>query len=324
MYRALFNIFFRRLDAEFAHHLGALVISLAGLLPIPKRQKSVSVAGLAFVNRIGMAAGCDKNAKLIRGLYRLGFGHVEIGTVTPRPQPGNDKPRLFRIPKLNALINRMGFNNDGAIAIAQRLKILRQQNSDLPVIGVNIGKNKLTELTQAPADDAFCARELAEYADYLAVNVSSPNTPGLRDLQQTESLRPILQTVKNNSSGKPIFVKISPDSSDQDLLDVAKLITELDLAGIIATNTTVSRPAGDQRELTETGGLSGRPLASRSKEVLILLRAALPGKVIISVGGIETAADVQERLSLGSDLVQGYTGFVYFGPGWARQLTRGE
>jgi len=313
MYRALFNIFFRRLDAEFAHHLGALVISLAGLLPIPKRQKSVSVAGLAFINRIGMAAGFDKNAKLIRGLYRLGFGHVEIGTVTPRPQPGNDKPRLFRIPKLNALINRMGFNNDGAIAIAQRLKILRQQNSDLPVIGVNIGKNKL-----------FCARELAEYADYLAVNVSSPNTPGLRDLQQTESLRPILQTVKNNSSGKPIFVKISPDSSDQDLLDVAKLITELDLAGIIATNTTVSRPAGGQRELTEAGGLSGRPLASRSKEVLILLRAALPGKVIISVGGIETAADVQERLSLGSDLVQGYTGFVYFGPGWARQLTRGE
>lgn len=324
MYRLLFNIFFRRLDAEFAHHLGALVILVAGLLPAPKKKPALNIAGIEFVNRIGMAAGFDKNAKLIRGLYRLGFGHVEIGTVTPRPQPGNDKPRLFRIPELNALINRMGFNNDGAIAIAHRLRKLRQLSSDLPVIGVNIGKNKLTEPTQAPEDYAFCAKELAQYADYLAVNVSSPNTPGLRDLQQTESLRPILQSVKDNSGGKPIFVKISPDSSDQDLLDVAKLISELDLAGIIATNTTVSRPVGEQKVLTETGGLSGRPLAARSIEVLILLRAALPSKVIISVGGVETAADVDERLKLGADLVQGYTGFVYFGPSWARQLTRGE
>lgn len=324
MYRALFNIFFRRLDAEFAHQLGALIILLAGLLPAPKQKNTISVAGLKFVNRIGIAAGFDKNAKLVRGLYRLGFGHVEIGTVTPRQQPGNDKPRLYRIPQLHALINRMGFNNDGAIAIAQRLKKLREQSTRLPVIGVNIGKNKLTELTQTPDDYAFCARELAQYADYLAVNVSSPNTPGLRDLQQTESLRPILQTVRDNSSDKPVFVKISPDSSDQDLLDVAKLISELDLAGIIATNTTVTRPAGEQAVLTEAGGLSGRPLASRSKEVLILLRPALPNKVIISVGGIETAADVKERLRLGADLVQGYTGFVYFGPRWAKQLTRGE
>ena len=323
MYKAFFNIFFRRLDAEFAHQLGALVILLAGLLPGQKSKHQLEVAGITFSNRIGMAAGFDKNAQLIRGLHRLGFGHVEIGTVTPRPQPGNEKPRLFRIPELHALINRMGFNNDGAVEVAKRLKRLRERSSTLPVIGVNIGKNKLTESSQAADDYAFCARELAQYADYLAVNVSSPNTPGLRDLQQVDALRPILEAVKANSEGKPIFVKISPDSTDQDLLDITKLISELDLAGVIATNTTISRPIDTLKNLSESGGLSGKPLAERSIEVLVLLRAALPGKAIISVGGIETAADVQERLRLGADLVQGYTGFVYFGPSWAKQLTRG-
>lgn len=324
MYKALFNIFFRRLDAEFAHHLGALIILFAGLLPAPPRKKRIEVSGIQFGNRIGMAAGFDKNAKLVRGLYRLGFGHVEIGTVTPRPQSGNAKPRLFRIPELRALINRMGFNNDGAAVIGQRLKRLREENSNLPVIGVNIGKNKLTEPGQAADDYAFCAKELAQYADYLVVNVSSPNTPGLRDLQQIDSLRPILQAVKENSDSKPIFVKISPDSTDEDLLEVAKLINDQRLAGVIATNTTVTRPVGEQKVFSEAGGLSGQPLAARAKEVLILLRAALPDKVIVSVGGIETAADVKERLSLGADLVQGYTGFVYFGPNWAKELSKGE
>lgn len=323
MYKALFNLFFRRLDAEFAHQLGALIILLAGLLPGQKSKHQLEVAGITFSNRIGMAAGFDKNAKLIRGLHRLGFGHVEIGTVTPRPQPGNEKPRLFRIPELHALINRMGFNNDGALEVAKRLKRLRRRSSTLPVIGVNIGKNKLTEASQAADDYAFCARELAPYADYLAVNVSSPNTPGLRDLQQVDALRPILEAVKAHSEGKPVFVKISPDSTDQDLLDIAKLISELDLAGVIATNTTVSRPIAAMKNLSESGGLSGKPLAERSIEVLVLLRAALPAKAIISVGGIETAADVQERLRLGADLVQGYTGFVYFGPGWAKRLAKG-
>lgn len=324
MYKALFNIFFRRLDAEFAHHLGALIILFAGLLPAPPRKKRIEFSGIQFGNRIGMAAGFDKNAKLVRGLYRLGFGHVEIGTVTPRPQSGNAKPRLFRIPELRALINRMGFNNDGAAVIGQRLKRLREENSNLPVIGVNIGKNKLTEPGQAADDYAFCAKELAQYADYLVVNVSSPNTPGLRDLQQIDSLRPILQAVKENSGSKPIFVKISPDSTDEDLLEVAKLINDQRLAGVIATNTTVTRPVGEQKVFSEAGGLSGQPLAARAKEVLILLRAALPDKVIVSVGGIETAADVKERLSLGADLVQGYTGFVYFGPNWAKELSKGE
>ena len=208
MYKALFSLFFRRLDAEFAHQLGAFVILLAGLLPIQKSKHQLEVAGITFSNRIGMAAGFDKNAKLIRGLHRLGFGHVEIGTVTPRPQPGNEKPRLFRIPELHALINRMGFNNDGALEVAKRLKRLRGRSSTLPVIGVNIGKNKLTEASQAADDYAFCAKELARYADYLAVNVSSPNTPGLRDLQQVDALRPILEAVKAHSEGKPVFVKI--------------------------------------------------------------------------------------------------------------------
>ncbi|MFM1845451.1 MAG: hypothetical protein RI917_769 [Actinomycetota bacterium] len=322
MYRLAFNIFFKRIDPELAHELGALVIRMAGWLPKSKPNSSVEIRGMHFTNRIGMAAGFDKNAKLVRGLFKLGFGHVEIGTVTPKPQAGNPKPRLFRIPSLRALINRMGFNNDGAQEIANRLRKLRNSTGLLPVIGVNIGKNKLTEPTQAAADYEFCAERLAPYADYLAVNVSSPNTPGLRDLQQIESLRPILTAVKNQSHGKPVLVKIAPDLSDEDAVAIARLVDELDLAGVIATNTTITRPQVDLPNLQEQGGLSGRPLADRSKEVLTLLRATLPKRIIVSVGGVETAEDVQERLELGADLVQGYTGFVYFGPSWPRLLTR--
>ncbi len=322
MYRLAFNIFFKKIDPELAHELGALVIRIAGWLPKSKPNSSVEIQGMHFVNRIGMASGFDKNAKLVRGLFKLGFGHVEIGTVTPKPQVGNPKPRLFRITSLQALINRMGFNNDGAEEIAKRLRKLRNSASPLPVIGVNIGKNKLTEPTQAAADYEFCAEQLAPYADYLAVNVSSPNTPGLRDLQQIDSLRPILTAVKNKSLGKPVLVKIAPDLSDEDAVAIARLVDELDLAGVIATNTTITRPQVDLPNLQEQGGLSGRPLADRSKEVLTLLRATLPKRIIVSVGGVETAQDVQERLELGADLVQGYTGFVYFGPSWPRLLTK--
>jgi len=323
MYKLLFNILFKRLDPELAHHLGAAVIQLAKFFPRAKGTEPIFVSGIEFSNRIGMAAGFDKNAKLVRGLYNLGFGHVEIGTVTPKPQAGNEKPRLFRIPTLRALINRMGFNNDGLDVIAKRLKTLRESGHPLPVIGVNIGKNKLTEATLAADDYAQCAKALAPFSDYLAVNVSSPNTPGLRDLQQIDALRPILQRVVENASGKPVFVKISPDLSDEDALAIAALTNELGLAGIIACNTTISRPGGTERSLTESGGLSGAPLAERSKELLVLLRAALPGRAIISVGGIETRSDVQERLRLGADLVQGYTGFVYNGPRWPKLLTKG-
>ena len=322
MYRLAFNVFFKRIDPELAHELGALVIRIAGLLPKSKPKSSVEIQGMHFANRIGMAAGFDKNAKLVRGLFKLGFGHVEIGTVTPKPQVGNPKPRLFRIPSLRALINRMGFNNDGAQEIANRLRKLRKSAGPLPVIGVNIGKNKLTEPTQSAADYEFCAEQLAPYADYLAVNVSSPNTPGLRDLQQIASLRPILTAVKNKSLGKSVLVKIAPDLSDEEAVAIARLVDELDLAGVIATNTTITRPQVDLPNLQEQGGLSGRPLADRSKEVLTLLRATLPNRIIVSVGGVETAEDVQERLELGADLVQGYTGFVYFGPSWPRQLTK--
>ena len=208
MYKFLFSSFLRRLDPEFAHHLGALLIKAIGLLQIKHSNQSISIMGLRFENRIGVAAGFDKNAKLIRGLHNLGFGHVEVGTVTPKPQSGNPKPRLFRLVSEKALINRMGFNNDGADAIAKRISKLRSTTVNLPIIGINIGKNKDTEPSLAANDYAYCTKVLAPVADYLAVNVSSPNTPGHRDLQQVEALRPILKSVIENANGKPVHLKI--------------------------------------------------------------------------------------------------------------------
>jgi len=325
MYRFLFNVFLRRLDPEFAHHLGAWTLKAMFALRLirPSAGQEVVVAGISFPNRIGMAAGFDKDAKLVRQLHALGFGHVEIGTVTAQAQPGNPRPRLFRIPKHRALINRMGFNNEGADAIAARLAALRASGAKLPVIGVNIGKTKVVELGDAAADYRYSAEKLAPYADYLAVNVSSPNTPGLRELQQLVSLRPILEAVVEHSGGKPVFVKIAPDVTNEEAIEIAQLSKELGLAGVIANNTTISRDGIDSQIAKEPGGLSGPVLAERSKELLKVLRSKLPKEmVIISVGGIETAADVRERLELGADLVQGYTGFVYFGPFWAKSLTR--
>ena len=325
MYRFLFRVFLRRLDPELAHHLGAFTLRMLFKLHLirPKLAGEVLVAGIRFPNRVGMAAGFDKDAKLVRELHALGFGHIEIGTVTAQPQPGNPKPRLFRIPENRALINRMGFNNEGADVVAKRLATLRASGVPLPVIGVNIGKTKVVELAHAAADYLYSAEKLAPHADYLAVNVSSPNTPGLRQLQQVDSLRPILQAVLEQSMGKPVFVKIAPDLSDQEALDIASLALELGLAGIIAANTTLSREGIASKAKEESGGLSGPILAKRSKELLKLLRKQLPKQfAIISVGGIETSADVAERLELGADLVQGYTGFIYFGPSWARTLTR--
>lgn len=325
MYRALFNVFLRRLDPEFAHHLGALTLKILFALKLlrPPAPQQAVVAGIRFPNRVGMAAGFDKDAKLVRELYALGFGHVEIGTVTAQAQPGNPRPRLFRIPEKRALINRMGFNNEGADAVARRLAGLRSSAAKLPVIGVNIGKTKVVELADAAADYRYSASKLAPYADYIAVNVSSPNTPGLRELQQIASLRPILEAVVEESLGKPVFVKIAPDVTDSEAKQIAELTTELGLAGVIATNTTISRTGIDSEVAKEAGGLSGPVLAERSIELLKLLREILPaGSAIISVGGVETAEDVRQRLELGADLVQGYTGFVYFGPFWARKLMR--
>lgn len=283
--------------------------------------------GLSFVGPFGMAAGFDKNAEVVRELGQLGFSHVEIGTVTRFAQEGNPKPRLFRLKKDRSLINRMGFNNDGADEIAKRLKNLRDRGVKLPVIGVNIGKSKVTELEDAVSDYQYSAMVLAPYADYIAVNVSSPNTPGLRSLQAIDQLEPILKAVQLEADGKPVLVKIAPDLTDEDVVAVAALATKLSLAGVIATNTTISRSdlktASVQVEAMGSGGLSGPVLKARSIEVLKLLRENLPSSIaIVSVGGVFSGRDVSERINLGASLVQGYTGFVYEGPLWARKISR--
>lgn len=288
----------------------------------------VTAFGLTFDGPFGLAAGFDKNAVAIRPLGDLGFSHIEIGTVTALSQPGNEKPRLFRLPKDRALINRMGFNNQGAEAVATRLGELRAKyGQELPIIGVNIGKSKVTEVAEAAEDYRKSARLLAPFADYLAVNVSSPNTPGLRSLQEVSALRPILSAVLEESLGLPVLVKIAPDLADEDILAVADLALELGLAGLIATNTTISRDglATDPARVQSmgAGGLSGAPLKARSLAVLDLLVGHVAGKLaIVSVGGIETAAEAQERLDHGATLVQGYTGFIYEGPFWARHINR--
>ena len=324
IYRFLFNTFFKGMDPESAHHLVATGLEVAaklGVLRAGKRAKPIEVMGLKFENRFGMAAGFDKNARLVTALHALGFGHVEIGTVTPRPQEGNPKPRMFRLTKHDALINRMGFNNDGADVVAVRLAELRKRKN-LPVLGVNIGKNKDTPAELAYRDYELATKALAPYADYLVVNVSSPNTPGLRDLQQVAALRPILTATLENSLGKPVLLKLSPDLADSDLFEILDLVKELGLAGVIAANTTVSRNLeGDANVLSEAGGLSGPILRNRSVEMLKLTRSRLDKSFcVISVGGVVTRADVAERLALGADLVQGYTGFVYQGPLWPRRL----
>lgn len=295
----------------------------------PEQTKKVTAFGLEFAGPFGLAAGFDKNAVAVRALGDLGFSHIEIGTVTALAQPGNDKPRLFRLPADRALINRMGFNNDGAEAVAARLGELRARyGSNLPIIGVNIGKSKVTPVEAAAEDYRTSARLLAPFADYMAVNVSSPNTPGLRSLQDVVALRPILQAVIEESLGLPVLVKIAPDLADEDIIAVADLALELGLAGVIATNTTISRDGlktpAEKVAAMGAGGLSGAPLKARSLEVLDLLASHLAGRIaIVSVGGIETAAEARERLERGATLVQGYSGFIYEGPLWARRVNRG-
>ena len=320
------------MDPEKAHHFGMFVIKAASKLRLTKllpkiRTNKINSLGLEFDGAFGLAAGFDKNATAVKALGELGFSHIEIGTVTAIPQPGNPTPRLFRLIQDRALINRMGFNNDGAEAVSNRLEKLRASKSNLPIIGVNIGKSKVVELENAADDYRTSAKLLAPFADYLAVNVSSPNTPGLRDLQSVKSLKPILEAVLAESLGKPVLVKIAPDLADEDILAIAELSKRLGLAGVIATNTTIGRSglheSATRIEEIGAGGLSGAPINSRSLEVLKLLRKELDSSsVIISVGGVETKEQVQERLKAGANLVQGYTGFVYFGPLWARKLNR--
>jgi dihydroorotate dehydrogenase len=332
IYPILFRLVLSKIDPERAHHLGMFAIRAASALRLTKllpkqKTKAVQIMGLHFDSPFGLAAGFDKNAIAIRALGELGFSHVEVGTVTALPQSGNDAPRLFRLKKDRALINRMGFNNDGAEVIAKRLQKLRESGQDLPVIGVNIGKSRVVEVADALQDYETSASLLSPYADYIAVNVSSPNTPGLRSLQDVTSLRPILKAVIAQSSGKPVLVKIAPDLSDEAIIEVADLAKELKLAGVIGTNTTISRDklltSDSEVAAMGAGGLSGAPLEKRSFEVLKLLRQNLDSEqVVISVGGVETNAQLEQRLNAGADLVQGYTGFVYFGPLWARAINR--
>lgn len=281
-----------------------------------------TVFGVHFPGPLGLAAGFDKDGHGLNTWGALGFGYAEIGTVTAHPQPGNPKPRLFRLPDDRGLLNRMGFNNHGAAALAAQLV---RHRSEVP-IGVNIGKTKATPAEAAESDYRTSARLLAPLTDYLVVNVSSPNTPGLRDLQAVTSLRPILAGVLQEAGDTPVLVKIAPDLADSDVDEVADLAVELGLAGIVATNTTISRAGLLTAGVPElgAGGVSGAPVARRSLEVLRRLYGRVGGQlVLISVGGIETADDAWERIVSGASLLQGYTGFIYGGGLWAKHIHDG-
>jgi dihydroorotate dehydrogenase len=347
IYRALFRAVFQGMDPERAHHLGFGAIRAAAAVPgggaalraalAPRDPElRVKALGLEFPGPFGLAAGFDKNALGIDGLAALGFAFVEIGTVTARAQPGNPAPRMFRLPPDRCLINRMGFNNDGADAVAARLarRAARPKGSRAGVIlGVNIGKTKVVSQDEAVADYVYSATKLAPYADYLTVNVSSPNTPGLRNLQAVEVLRPLLLAVREAADGAagrrvPLLVKIAPDLADEDVDAVADLAVQIGLDGIIAANTTISRTGlrtpRAQVEACGAGGVSGPVLLPRALEVVRALRARVgPEMTLVGVGGITAAADARAFLDAGATLVQGYTGFIYEGPFWASRIHRG-
>ncbi|PNG20794.1 quinone-dependent dihydroorotate dehydrogenase [Streptomyces cahuitamycinicus] len=343
MYKNFFRLVFKRLDPEQAHHLAFRWIRLAARVPVLRTFLAAALAprhkelrtealGLRMHGPFGLAAGFDKNAVGIDGMAMLGFDHVEIGTVTGEPQPGNPKQRLFRLVEDRALINRMGFNNDGSLRVAARLA--SRTPVFKPVVGVNIGKTKAVPEEEAVADYVKSAERLAPYADYLVVNVSSPNTPGLRNLQATEALRPLLSAVREaadravSARHVPLLVKIAPDLADEDVDAVADLAVELGLDGIIATNTTIAREGlglkSDPTLVKETGGLSGAPLKDRSLEVLRRLYARVGDRItLVGVGGIENAEDAWQRILAGATLVQGYSAFIYEGPFYARDLHKG-
>jgi len=331
MYRALRWVFFR-VSPERIHTWVFALLRVATGPAFGRRLLSrwlapsdpvleTTVFGVTFPGPVGLAAGFDKNGNGINAWGPLGFGYAEVGTVTAQAQPGNPAPRLFRLPEDRALLNRMGFNNHGAGELAIRLT---RSQSTVP-IGVNIGKTKVTPPEHAVDDYAESARLCGPLADFVVVNVSSPNTPGLRDLQAVASLRPILAAVRAETT-KPVLVKIAPDLSDDDVDEIADLAVELGLAGIVATNTTISREGLLTPGVAElgAGGVSGPPVAARSLEVLRRLHKRVGDQlVLISVGGIETADDAWERIIAGASLVQGYTGFIYGGGLWAKHIHDG-
>lgn len=342
LYDALFSTLATRVDAELAHRVGLGAIRAVGAVPgarvvlsralqagLPASATPVHAMGLRFRSPLGLAAGFDKDGVGVLGLAALGFGFVEIGTVTPRAQPGNPTPRVFRLPADRALVNRLGFNNGGAADVADRLRRTREDPAfpaDL-VVGLNIGRNRTTPDADAVTDYATGARLLAPVADYLVVNVSSPNTPGLRDLQAVDRLRPVLSAVLAEARAVPVLVKIAPDLADADVDAVADLADDAGLAGIVATNTTVSRVGlhSSAAAVAEagSGGLSGPPLRARSLAVVErLARRAGDRLTVVAAGGIGSGADARRALDAGAVLVQAYTGFVYGGPLWPRRVTR--
>ena len=329
LYEALKPFLFK-LDAERAHEEVAGLMAL--LAPLPGAAAALSaltgrgaerlekvVFGVSFPNPLGLAAGFDKDGKLTTILPALGFGFLEIGSVTLEPQTGNPRPRLFRVPESRALINRMGFNSEGAVTVARRLASL--PHPDVPV-GINLGLNKGTDPAKAPGNYARTFGILAEHGDYFVINVSSPNTPGLRDLQKVNELTSILEAVQEvNVSRKPILLKLAPDLAGEDFAAAIRTADKL-AQGLVVSNTTISRDGVDAKWSNEAGGLSGAPLKKRATELVRLARAMtkLP---IIGVGGIETSADAKERLDAGADLVQIYTGLIYGGPGAPKAILRG-
>jgi dihydroorotate dehydrogenase len=325
-----------RFSAEKAHHLAFFGLKTIKYIPFAKNilkwyfsspQQNIQVNNLVFPNKIGLAAGFDKNAEAIDELALLGFGFIEIGTVTPRPQAGNPLPRLFRLPKDEAIINRMGFNNDGVDKIVERLK---KRKSNI-IIGGNIGKNKDTPNENAVEDYLICLKKLYDYVDYFTINVSSPNTPNLRALQEKEPLLHLLKTlqkeVENQKKSKPIFLKIAPDLNEIQLEEIVEVVLESKLAGVIATNTTISREnlttSAKNIQAIGMGGLSGKPIANISTKIIQFLKQKSNQQfLIIGVGGIFNAQDAQEKLEAGADLIQIYSGLIYQGPSLVKKIVK--
>ncbi len=332
-----------KFDPEKVHHFvtanlkrlnrfpGGAALSRS-LWDLRNKQLERDVFGLHFKNPVGLAAGFDKNAEMIGEMANLGFGFVEVGTVTPLPQPGNPKKRMFRLPADEALINRMGFNNLGVDVVAERIAAFRKNAKPYQkgvIIGGNIGKNKITPNEDAVSDYIKCFDRLFDVVDYFVVNVSSPNTPGLRALQEKEPLMQLLNTLQQRNSksdiSRPILLKIAPDLTDEQLDDIVEIVQQTGIAGIIATNTTISREGLVSKDelKNETGGLSGKPLTKRSTEVISYLSRKSNGAFpIIGVGGIHSPEDAIEKLNAGASLVQLYTGFIYEGPGLIKRINR--
>lgn len=336
MYKLIKPLLFQ-FDPEIIHYVvtGALrrvnriwgVKSLLkNLYQLDDKRLATEVLGLKFNNPLGLAAGFDKNASMIEELAEFGFGFIEIGTVTPLPQPGNEKPRMFRLPQDYALINRLGFNNQGVDVVAARLKQVQRKGL---IIGGNIGKNKLTPNEDAVSDYIKCFDRLFDVVDYFVVNVSSPNTPGLRELQEKEPLKHILNTLQQrnnkNQISRPILLKIAPDLTNSQLDDIIEIVMETKIAGLIATNTTISRDdlVSSENLKKESGGLSGKPLTVRSTEVIrYLSEHSNKSFAIIGVGGIHSAEDAIEKIQAGASLIQLYTGFIYEGPGLVKRILK--